>query len=340
MKKRKFKFIINIFIILIVLSLVLYFSLKDNYKEIMTTIHNMNYWWAILAIIILIIYRICASFGHYLIIKANHQNVPYLRCLQINFIILFFHGVTPFAGGGQPMEVYYLHNEGIPVTKATNITLQNFIVYQISLVLTGVFALIYNHITGLFPNDHFIKNLVILGFIINLLVLIATFILSFGKKINKFVLEKGIHLLAKIKIIKNEQMTQTKFQEYLTSFHDNALQLKNNKRVVIQTIFINILGLVIMYSMPYFILRGMGQQIYLVDIIVATAYVMIIGSFVPIPGGTGGVEYGFIFFYQYFIAGSITHAAMLIWRFISYYLAMIFGAVALSLYRKGEKRCE
>ena len=340
MKKRKFKFIVNIFIILIVLSLVLYFSLKDNYEEIMTTIQSMNYWWAILAIIILIIYRVCASLGHYFIIKANHQKVPYLRCLQINFIILFFHGVTPFAGGGQPMEVYYLHNEGIPVTKATNITLQNFIVYQISLVLTGIFALIYNHITGLFPNDHFIKNLVILGFIINLLVLIATFILSFGKKINKFVLEKGIHLLAKIKIIKNEQITQNKFQEYFTSFHDNALQLKNNKSVVVQTIFINILGLVIMYSMPFAILKGLGQPIYLVDVIVATAYVMIIGSFIPIPGGTGGVEYGFIFFFQYFITGSIVHAAMLIWRFISYYLAMIFGAVALSLYRKREKRCE
>ncbi len=340
MKKRKFKFVVNIFIILVVLCLVLFFSLKDHYEEIVTTVSKMNYWWVALAILVLVVYRLCASWGHYLVIKANHEIVPYWRCLQINFIILFFHGVTPFAGGGQPMEVYYLHREGIPVTKATNITLQNFIVYQISLVLTGLFALIYNRIFSLFPNDHVIKHLVVLGFLINFMVLVVTFLLSFGKRINKFVLEKGIHFLAKVKIIKEEEKVQKKWREYLASFHDNALQLKNNKMVVGKTIFINLLGLFIMYSMPYMVLRGMGVEPSLFAVIVGTAYVMIIGSFVPIPGGTGGVEYGFIFFFQYFIQGGILHAAMLVWRFISYYLAMIFGAVALALYRKKDESCE
>ena len=95
-----------------------------------------------------------------------------------------------------------------------------------------------------------------------------------------------------------------------------------------------------MYSMPYPILRGMGVVINPFTIITAIAYVMIIGSFIPIPGGTGGIEYSFIFFFQYLISGSIVHAAMLVWRMISYYLGMIFGAIALALYRKREKICE
>ena len=64
-------------------------------------------------------------------------------------MVLFFHGVTPFSGGGQPMEVYFLHKEKIGVTKSTNITLQNFIIYQIALVLVGVFALMYNSVYNL-----------------------------------------------------------------------------------------------------------------------------------------------------------------------------------------------
>ena len=92
--------------------------------------------------------------------------------------------------------------------------------------------------------------------------------------------------------------------------------------------------------MPYPILRGMNVNINILKVVTAIAYVMIIGSFVPIPGGTGGIEYSFIFFFQYLISGSILHAAMLVWRLISYYLGMIFGAIALSLYRKKEKKCE
>ena len=340
MKKNKIKYIFNFLLIAIVLSIVLYFSLKDNYQEIISTILKMNYIWIFAAILALIIYRLCASLGHYYIIKANNGKVSYLKCFQINLMILFFHGITPFAGGGQPMEIYFLHKEGIPVTKATNITLQNFIVYQIALILTGLIALIYNHIFNVFPNDSLIKYLVVLGFTINTLVLVVTFILSFGKKTNKFIIEKEIHFLAKIKIIKEEKKTQEKCQKYLQSFHDNAIELKKNKRIVAFMVLINIIGLMTMYSMPYPILRGMGININIFEVITAIAYVMIIGSFVPIPGGTGGIEYSFIFFFQYLISGSILHAAMLVWRLISYYLGMVFGAFALTLYRKREKRCE
>ncbi|MDD5827245.1 MAG: lysylphosphatidylglycerol synthase transmembrane domain-containing protein [Bacilli bacterium] len=340
MKKNKIKYIFNFLLIAIVLSIVLYFSLKDNYQEIISTILKMNYIWIFVAILALIIYRLCASLGHYYIIKANNGKVSYLKCFQINLMILFFHGITPFAGGGQPMEIYFLHKEGISVTKATNITLQNFIVYQIALIITGLIALIYNHIFNVFPNDSLIKYLVVLGFTINTLVLVVTFILSFGKKTNKFIIEKGIHFLSKIKIIKEEKKTQEKCQKYLQSFHDNAIELKKNKKIVAFMVLINIIGLMTMYSMPYPILRGMGININIFKVITAIAYVMIIGSFVPIPGGTGGIEYSFIFFFQYLISGSILHAAMLVWRLISYYLGMTFGAIALSLYRKKEKQCE
>lgn len=340
MKKRKFKVLLNIFIILVVLGIVLYFSLKDNYEEILSTIIGMNYLFFISAILILILYRFIASIVYYYVVRINKENVSLLRCLQINFIILFFHGVTPFAGGGQPMEIYYLHKEGISITKATNITLQNFIVYQAALVIVGIMALIYNDFYHLFPEDNFIKRLVMFGFVINLLVLVASFLLSFSKKVQTFIVDKGIKGLAKIGIIKDEVAMQKKLSDYWHNFHKNALRLKKNKRLVVGLIGLNILSLLVSYSAPYVIAKGMNLDLALVDVVVATAYVMIIGSFVPIPGGTGGIEYGFVFFFSYFVKGSVVNALMLVWRFVSYYLGMIFGGIALSLYGKKVKRCE
>lgn len=340
MKKKSFKVLLNLFIIILALSIVLYFSLKDNYKEILTAIFNMNPIYFVGAILILCLYRFISSIVYYNIVKINKEEISLLKCFQINFMILFFNGITPFSGGGQPMEVYYLHKEGISITKSTNITLQNFIVYQIALVIMGILSLTYNNIYNLFPNDNFIKRLVVLGFTVNLLVLVFSFILSFGKKIQNFISNKLIHFLSKINIIKDEEKVQNKISEYLHNFHKNAGRLMKDKKLVLYLIILNILGLSIMYSMPYIIAKGINIDISLTDAIVATAYTMIIGSFIPIPGGTGGVEYGFIFFYNYLIKGSIVNALMLVWRFISYYLGMIFGSIALSLYRKKEKICE
>ena len=340
MKDNKFKFVVNFIVIFVVLLIVLYFSLKDDYVSIVSSIQNMKIIYVVFAIIILIIYRALASLAHYLLIKQNHGNVSYLKMLQINFIILFFHGVTPFAGGGQPMEIYYLHKEGISGAKATNITLQNFIVYQMSLVSMGVIALVYNLFFNLFPSDRLIKKLVILGFLINLIVLIITYVISFGEKLNRFILEKGIHFGAVLGVVKDEEKMQDRFKRFVTNFHNNALELRSKRYLFIFYVLINMLGLAFLYSMPFVIAKGLGVQMHLMESIVATAYVMIIGSFVPIPGGTGGIEYGFMFFYGYFIKGSILNAIMLVWRFVSYYLGMIFGAIALSFYRKKEKKCE
>ncbi len=333
-KKNKFKYWSNFIIIFIVLVIVLYFSLKDNYIEIVNAIFNMNKLYIILAIFILFLYRLLVSVSHYLIIKTNNELVPLLKCLQINFIILFFHGVTPFGGGGQPMEVYFLHKENIKITKGTNITLQNFIVYQISLVLVGLFALGYNTIYSLFPSSSLIRRLVVFGFLINFLVLIVSFILSFGKKVNRVICMKGIDLLSKLKLIKNSEGIKDDFNDYLDKFHESAVKLKKNKKIVFVCILINIIAILTLYSMPYFLGIGLGIDFKWLEVVVATSYVMIIGSFVPIPGGTGGIEYGFVFFFNYLVKGSIINGLMLVWRFISYYLGVVIGAIALSVYRK------
>lgn len=66
---------------------------------------------------------------------------------------------------------------------------------------------------------------------------------------------------------------------------------------------------------------------------------MLIGSFVPIPGGTGGLEYGFIQFYGNFVTGSTLNVIMILWRFVTYYFGMIVGAVAVNI-KEGEHKCE
>ena len=101
------------------------------------------------------------------------------------------------------------------------------------------------------------------------------------------------------------------------------------------------ISLILLYSIPYTIILGMGlKDINYIYILIATTYVMIIGSFVPIPGGTGGIEYGFMYFCGLIISGSVLTAVMLMWRFITYYLAMIIGAIFLMMYRKKVKKCE
>lgn len=337
----KKKFIINFFIILVVLILVLYFSLKDNYREIINYISNINLFWLFVSIAILLLHRVIVGLCSYKVVLINNANVNFGKMVQINFIIPFFHGITPFSGGGQPMEIYYLHNEGVSKTKSTNIVLQNFILYQIALIVVSLLAVICNQIFELFPKDDFMRRLVLLGFLINFLVLLISLVAGFYKKLTSYIVKKIITFLNKIKIIKDVDGTLNKFNNYIDNFYNNANLLKKNKKQVCYVILLHMISLILLYSIPYTIILGMGlKDINYIYILIATTYVMIIGSFVPIPGGTGGIEYGFMYFCGLIISGSVLTAVMLMWRFITYYLAMIIGAIFLMMYRKKVKKCE
>ena len=337
----KKKFIINFFIILVVLILVLYFSLKDNYREIINYISNINLFWLFVSIAILLLYRVIVGLCSYKVVLINNANVNFGKMVQINFIIPFFHGITPFSGGGQPMEIYYLHNEGVSKTKSTNIVLQNFILYQIALIVVSLLAVICNQIFELFPKDDFMRRLVLLGFLINFLVLLISLVAGFYKKLTSYIVKKIITFLNKIKNIKDVDGSLNKFNKYIDNFYNNANLLKKNKKQVCYVILLHMISLILLYSIPYTIILGMGlKDINYIYILIATTYVMIIGSFVPIPGGTGGIEYGFMYFCGLIISGSVLTAVMLMWRFITYYLAMIIGAIFLMMYRKKVKKCE
>ena len=76
---------------------------------------------------------------------------------------------------------------------------------------------------------------------------------------------------------------------------------------------------------------GLGESINPFIAIVTSAYVMLIGSFVPIPGGSGGLEFGFVRFFGFFISGAKLSSIMIVWRLITYYLGLIIGAVSVGI---------
>ena len=113
--------------------------------------------------------------------------------------------------------------------------------------------------------------------------------------------------------------------------------LKENKKNVLLGILVNIMALIFLYSVPIILIKGIdvSANINYITSLVAVSYVMLIGSFVPIPGGSGGIEYGFIHFYGYFLSNSVLVSVMLIWRVVTYYIGMIFGGILIPLYKKG-----
>ena len=165
MKKLKSKF--NVLILVAITILVLYFSLKDDFNNIVNQIMNINVWLLIVAFLMVIIYWLLRSKAVSIFTKKFSPKTTYWSSFQMMLRTQFFNAVTPFATGGQPYQVYHLIKDGLSATVSTSVIIQNFIVYQIAMVFLGMIAVICNQVFGVFDGNSLLKYLVTLGFIIN-----------------------------------------------------------------------------------------------------------------------------------------------------------------------------
>lgn len=324
------------FIFLVVLTfIVLYFSLKDNFFEIIGQIKRINLIWLLVSLLLLIGYWLFSSIAMKLITNKFNKKINLKEIFRINVITQFFNGITPSSSGGQPYQIYALKKLGLTIADGTNISIQTFVCYQFALVLLGFIALLFNKVFNLFVPVKLLKLLVVLGFIVNILVAFFLFIITITKKTNKKVINKLIKWGSKLKIIKNKEEISKKMNNSVEQFQRGTYLLLKDKKLLLVAVLCQFIGLICLYSIPLALLLGMDYYQFNLGLsIIVTAYVMVAGSFVPLPGGTGGLEYAFLTFFGNFIGGSIVTALMLLWRFITYYLGVIVGGIMLNIGKK------
>jgi len=325
----------NIIILVLISAIVIFFAVKDDFNAVVKQLATINVGFILIAFLFMIVYWLFKAYSIYCLVKEVDDKFRFRQAIQLILRTQFFNAITPFATGGQPYQVYYLKESGINVSKSTGLIIENFIVYQIALVFLGLIAIVINYFGHLFPKVSLLKNLVTLGFIINTFVIIILFVVSFGRKINRKLISFGINVLTKLKLVKDKEKTLDNWNNYINDFHESAGKLLRKKRLLFKTILINLIALISLYIIPLFVLFSFGDysSFNWYEAVVTSAYVMLIGSFVPIPGGSGGLEYGFVAFYGNFLGGPMLSALMLIWRFVTYYFGMIVGVVSLNLKR-------
>ena len=335
MKKYK----LNIIILVIVAFIVVFFSLKDDFNGALNYLKNINYLWILVAILFMLANIFFQSLSQYRFLKEVDPNYKFLSCFKLMCMAMFFNAITPFSSGGQPFELYILRKEGIKVSDSLNALLQNFITYQFGLIFTGTLVVIINSIYKILPDTLLLKKIVLIGYFINIIVMGIIIFFSRAKKLNTKLFSKIIKFIFHFKFIKNREEKEEKFLKYLDDFYNSTAIMKNNKKNTLLSFLFNLISLCFLYLIPVFVFYALGNyKLSFENSFVASAFTFLIGSFVPIPGATGGLEYGFVDFFKVFISNSaMLSAGMLLWRLITYYFSMFVGGIILMTYRRKDK---
>jgi len=324
MKKKQFWLIISF---VFIIAAITYLSVSGQYINVLNALSSMNKGWLLISLLFIGFYWLIESGIVHLLINRLYIKKRFRDSLRVSMIGQFFSGITPFASGGQPAQLLLLNKIDVPVGIGSSILMSKFIIYQSVLVIYAAGLLV---IKGkFFINEvNNIFGLVVIGFGINLLVISALLFISFARNSNRKIIYTIIDFLAKIKIIKNVERAREKVLHHMEEFNEQIILMKNHKGLMLRIIMLTILQLTCYFIVPFFLYKGFGLSgVPVSNIIAATAFVLMVTSFIPMPGGSGGAEGGFYIIFGMFFIPKLIIPAILLLRIITYYLWMCIGGI-------------
>ena len=336
MKMQKSKIKIYLVFVIVLFVCVLFFSLKNDFKDILHSLYNVNYIWLLFGIVFVFLSKYLIGLTTFELGKKENKKISMSKMQQIALIYHFYAGITPSAIGGEAFEIFYLKQSGISLGGASNITMQKFILYEIALIIVNTVAVIINFFTHIVVDSSFVGSAITLNFIVNFVMLGGCFLITYNKWVKNFILQKGVFFLNKIKIIKDVNKSRDKIDEFMVNFDEGAKSLRSDRHLLWKIGVYNIFSLFFLMIAAWPIARAMHiTNISFINLFILATYAKMMCSLIVTPGASGAAEYCFIYLFTGLIEENDIMTYMLIWRFATYYVPLVVGGIlALSWERR------
>ena len=327
MKKAK-KMIRNFIIFILLIFLTFYAIFKDqNIGEIFNVILSVKKQYIFIAILAMCVYVTCEAINIGRTLKTLNEKTNFFRNIKYALIGFFFSGITPAASGGQPMQIYYMHKEGVSVANSTIALLINLSSMQIVTISLALISVLFKY--------KYLNNVLTIFFIIGILLnasaLTLLLIAIFSKKLLRKIIDFVIKIMKKLKI-KNIESKQEKLEKEVAKYQNNSDYIKNNKLVIFKIIITTYIQFVAFYSVTYWTYRSFGFNEYnIINLIAIQSILYGTVSGIPSPGAVGVTEGGFIELFKTIIPENMIKSAILLNRGISFYLLILVSGVVVLL---------
>lgn len=345
------KLIFNIIVLGITFYLITYFCVSENGMiDLLSSPDGFKWGWIIVGIIVFYMNIIIDTVVTQILLRTQYPEFRFIDSLKVALVGVFFGAVTPSNTGGQPMQLYLLSKMNVGVGFGSACMTQKFVYYQI---VTGVFSVLaiiikFDFFKSAFTNI-WSTLFIVLGFLTQTIVTALFLIISFSPRITGKIIGLADKIIHKLKFIKNPDKKIKTIKEQVEIFHTGNKLLYESKKRMILLYSLVALQVIAILSVPYFVYLSfdmhsiaiVNNQIPLnfLDSVCIQSFVLFTSNLVPLPGASGGAELAFtMYFGPFFIVGQAKKIkpAILLWRFITYYGAILVSA-PFSYLTKGKR---
>ncbi len=329
-QKKSVKGIIISAVFLLILIALTYFLLFQRFdiNEIIKIIAGANKTYIEIGFSMIFIYLFCYGLFAKVFLKTRGYSVSFGRGFIYATTDFYFSAITPSASGGQPMVIYYMSKDGIPVSDGFLSTFLHTTVFKIVLLILNAFSIIFFWGVWYKAGWLFI-SFWLLGLVISLGVIFITFLSMFKRETASRIGKVIIKALCRIKIIKDAEKKTAKFEKTLCDYQNAADELKGKRRLLLKLFIIVFCQRIAYFSVAFIVYCSFGFSGYGYFYFLAIqVFIALAVDSLPLPGGMGVNEAAIIFMYDSTFGSQKAAGAMILIRFVNYYSGLVIASIA------------
>lgn len=321
-----------IFIGLVLIAYIVYLVVTGQMAQFWGAMASVKGGWLFVACFFMFLYLVFGILAYAIAVWLDpHSPVGIRDLISVEASGIFFGNLTPMMMGSTPAQIYRLTKAGQNVGEAGATQFTRFIVYQFGLVAWGAILLLARMP---YFAEHYgdITLLCVFSFGGHCLILLGIFAVALMPGMVTRLAHWIINLLERVGMSKSKIEGWRGFVDSeIYSFSDKFKLSAGHFSSMVLTVIITMLQLAFFYLVPYFLMLAFGKhEVDFFSVMAASAFVQLLSSAVPLPGGTGGAEGGFALFLGHFF-GSAATAGYLLWRLITFIAPTILAAPLLGL---------
>lgn len=340
-KKKKIPWSM-LYIAATMIAVLLFGLFNRQFGNVFRTISNLTPGFLSLGVAVSLVYFLFEGEIFRLLLRSQGYRISVGQGLKNALLGLYYSYITPSSTGGQPMQAaYLLRDDKIPVGISTAALIIKFMCFQCAFVLVSVVSFVgmYGNLSA---NNPGIIPFIVLGLIIN-----GCSILFFASLFYKPVLHVLCRfakwLVGRFSFLRKRTGLLGSIDRFEADFSSYTDDFQGKQKSLIAGVLLSIPQFILQMSVIYFIFRAFGyHNVSYLEIVAVQSLLQVSVSFMPMPGASGAQEIGFSSFFRNYFVNDDLYAAVMVWRFFTYYLVVIAGALLVVIdqfwYRKKKLR--
>lgn len=324
-KKRKIPWGM-LYIVVTIVAVLLFGIFNQEFGNVFKTISNLTPGYLTIAILVSVVFFVFEGEIIRLLMHSQNIHMKFQSGLKIGLIGIYYSYITPSSTGGQPMQSAYLRRDKIPVGISTAVLVMKFFCYQCAFVLCSFVSFLFMY-PKLSEQNPGILPFIVLGLIVNGLSIVF-FPSLFFKPVLHGICRAAKWLVNKIGFLKKRFHLLDSIDRFEAGFGSYTDDFKQKKKSLLAGILLSIPQFILQMSVIYFIFRAFGyREVNYFEIFAIQSLLQVSVSFMPMPGASGAQEIGFSSYFKNYFVNNDLYAAVMVWRFFTYYLVVIAGAL-------------